>query len=203
MKGKAIIVVLSLLLFVAATYLYMTRSATGVTIRAGAETPKITILGYEFYRFRDDLVVSRLAGEKAQLFEAGRVELTDSVRAVRINGLRREELSSKRAELLLGSSTQGSLSSVDRVERIHVSENVDLMVGEARMETEDAVYTEEDTTIRSTVPVRVEQTGQFLAGEHGFEFNTKLESLKMKGGITGTILPASIRKNAPPKGINK
>ena len=203
MKGKAIIVVLSLLLFVAAGYLYFTRTTTGVTIRADAETPKITILGYEFYRFKDDLVVSRLAGEKAQLFDGGRVELTEGVRAVRINGQHREELSSKRADLFLASSTQGSLNAVDRVDKIHVSESVDLMVGEARMETEDAVYTEEDTTIRSTVPVRVEQTGQFLAGEHGFEFNTKQESIRMKGGITGTILPASIRKNAPAKGINK
>lgn len=203
MKGKAVIVVLSLLLFVAAAYLYFTKASTSITIRADAETPKITILGYEFYRFKDDLVVSRLAGERAQLFDAGRVDLTEGVRAVRINGQRREELSAKRADLFLASSTQGSLNAVDRVDKIHVSENVDLMVGEARMETEDAVYTEADTTIRSTVPVRVDQTGQFLAGEHGFEFNTKLEALKMKGGITGTILPASIHKNAPIKGTNK
>lgn len=203
MKGKAVIVVLSLFMFATAAYLYFTKATTTVTIRADSETPKITILDYEFYRFKDDLVVSRLAGEKAQLFDAGKVELTESVRAVRINGQRREELSSKRADLFLASSTQGSLNAVDRIDKIHVSEDVDLMVGEARMETEDALYTEADTTIRSTVPVRVEQTGQFLAGEHGFEFNTKLEALKMTGGITGTILPASIRKNTPAKGINK
>lgn len=202
MKGRSILIVLSLLVFFAAAYTYFTRKSTGIVVRADAESPKITILGYEFYRFKDDLVVSRLAGERALLFDGGHVEMTEGVRAVRINNQRREELSSKKADIQLAMPAQGSLNNVDHVDKIHVREAVDLMVGEAHLETEDAVYTEDDSMIRSTVPVRIEQTGQFLAGEHGFEFNVKQESLKMKGGITGTVLPAAIR-NSPPKGAKK
>lgn len=202
MKGKAILVVFSLIVCAMATYQYFTRSNFGVTVRADAESPKISIFGYEFYRFKDDLVVSRLAGEKAALFDGGRIEMTEGLRTVRINGQRREELSSRRADVYLASSTQGSLSSVDKIEKINVKESVDLMVGAAHLETEDATYTENDATIRSTVPVRMEQTGNFLAGEQGFEFNMKQETLKMKGGITGTVLPAAI-KTETPKGAKK
>ena len=202
MKGKGILAFISLLLCAASVWIYLTRQSGRVIVRADTESPKVTIMGYEFYRFKDDLVVSRLAGERAVLFDGGRVEMTEGLRAVRLTGQRREELSAKRAEVLLASSSPGSLSSVDHVSKIRVQENVDLMVGEARLESEDATYTDEDTTIRSVVPVRVEQTGQYLSGEQGFEFQMKNESIKMKGGISGTILPSRIRSNSQ-KGVKK
>lgn len=202
MKGKTVLSFFSLVLCVASVVIYVTRQSSSVVVRADADAPKITLVGYEFYRFKDDLVVSRLAGEKAVLFDGGRVEMTAGLRAVRLTGQRREELSAKRADVQLASSSAGSLNTMDHVSKIRVREDVDLMVGEVRLETEDATYTDDDATIRSLVPVRMEQTGQYLAGEQGFEFNMKLESVKMKGGVTGTILPAVIRKS-PPKGVKK
>lgn len=195
MRGKTLFSIFSALVCVTATAVFFSREERQIKIRENeSNEPKITMGEFEYFKFKNDKLSVRLAGKNGALFDGGLVRMTDGVRAVRHNETRREELSAREAELALSGSNPSNLNTLNQIKRIRVHENVELLIDDGHFETEEAIYTDDDGVIRTDKPVRMERGGQFVASEGGFDYGVRSENLKMRGGVTGTLLPQLLKQ---------
>ncbi|MCX6123229.1 MAG: hypothetical protein NTV34_00525 [Proteobacteria bacterium] len=177
MTGKNIFLILSSLLFTASVYLFLNRTDIRAPILELQNQPKIRIYQYEFYRTKDDIETSRMVGKKADLMEGGLLLLRDGARGSRVRENRREEVDAESADILLSGSSPGQLAGEIRIKSAKVFQKA-----------------EEDGLIQTRKEVHIHQGEQDVVGLGGFEYAVVKQSIKLKGGVSGTILPKEIRE---------
>ena len=194
MTGKNIFSILASILFIASVYLFLNRTDTRAPVQELQNQPKIRIFQYEFYRTKNDIETSRMVGKKADLMEGGLLLLRDGARGSRVREDRREEINAESADILLSGSSPGQLAGEVRIKSARIFKKVEAFIGAMRLETEEMFYDEVDGLVQTPKLVHVQQGAQELVGQGGFEYAVVKQVIKLKGGVSGTILPKEIKE---------
>jgi lipopolysaccharide export system protein LptC len=195
-KGKVIFISISVAIMGAAVTSYFTQSSTKSKDARTDQDVKARLLGYELFRYRGDSLVSRVSGRKATLMEPSRLVCEDDIVGLRIRGGIREEASANQAVIIfLGESLFNQRdAALDTVELI---DDVEFQRSSSRFVTERLLYSEKSGTAVTNKPVRMDSDGQFVAANGGMIYNLRDESLKLRGGVVG-----SVRSDIMESGLN-
>ena len=161
---------------------------------------KARLSGFDFYRYQNDELIARTSGKSAILREHGKLLFDDKIHSVRIRGGVREELEANVAEVKFQNDavlTQNH-NTVDTIELLG---NVELSKGLTRFQTDWILYTEKTAEAFTDKPVRIDSDGQFIAAEGGMTYNVRSESIRMRGGVFGSVRTDAVGKGF--KGRNK
>jgi hypothetical protein len=144
-------------------------------------------LGFELYRYhRSDVLKARTSGKSATLKNNGKLICEDKIRSVRFRNGLREELEANRADIQFMNDSVLTQKQ-NTVETIELTGNVEFSRGPSRFQTEWIHYTEKTGDAFTDKPVRVDSDGQFVAAEGGMTYNVRSESMRMRGGVFGSV----------------
>ncbi len=186
---KNILAACSILLSMAAVYVFLTKEDSKIEVTAALDVPKIKIEDYEFYRVREDFVVSRLIGKEAALMEGGLIRLRNGFVGVRVRDDVREEIRAKGADIDMALNEAGQMAEATTVKHARIFSEVEIFVKDSRISNEEMEFTESTRTIKSVKPVKIEQQGQYVIGDAGFTYLVDQEKLSMTGGVSGMVEP--------------
>lgn len=185
-KSKLAVISLSLMATFAAVYIYMGHKNPKADNTPSDSAIKAKLTSFELYRYRGDQLVARATGNDATLFSRGRFVSDGRTRLVQIAGGQRQEIESDKAEVMFQSENLFG-EGAGLIDTILFSGNVDYIRGNSRFQTDWIKYTEKTKEAMTDRPVRFESNGQFIAAEGGMIYNTATESIKMKGGVFGSV----------------
>lgn len=193
--GKSIFISASLFLLGLSFYVYLGQKKPKIMEDQKAGSVKARLIGYDAYRYRDDKPVARASGRRAVFLDQGRLLCDDRFKLVRTRGGIREEVESKSAEIVFPNSALFS-SKNNNAETIELRGDVEMIRGNSRFLTEWIRYTDKTGEAYTDKPVRIEQDGQFIAAEQGMTYNMQTESMRMRGGVFGSVQPNVVRAAA-------
>lgn len=194
MTGKNIFAGLALVLFAAALFVFFHHGDSKIIVQEASDRPKVMLYQYEYYRVKDDVETARMLGKQADLMDGGLVLLREGLRGVRTRDGRREEVTANSADVELSGSTPGQLASSAQAKKAKLYGDVVVTSGDARFESDEVHYSEEASLMHSQKPARVVQNTQIIYGKGGFDYQIDKEILKMRGGVSGTLLPKELSK---------
>jgi LPS export ABC transporter protein LptC len=185
-KTKIAFIAISLTLVIISIWIYLGQK-DGRSNRDSSESQiKAKLVGYELFRYQNDEMKARTTGKKAFLYEHGKMVCEDHVKSVRIRDGIREELESEKADILFADesplSQKNSTASV-----IELTGNVEFTRGESTFHTEWIRYTEKTGEAFTDRPVKITSQGQFIAAEGGMTYNIKVDNVKLRGGVVGSL----------------
>jgi hypothetical protein len=186
--GKLIFVVLALSLTGTATWIYFNQRDSHLA-RVLVNSPiKAQLIGFEMNRYRDDQWMSRIASRKATLMENGKLVFDTKARASRMRGGKIEELEADSAIIqLLNDPARPQMNST--IVTAELSGSVELLKGESRFTTEWLLYTESTSEAFTDRAVRIDSNEEFVAAEGGMTYNIREESIRLRGGVFGSVRP--------------
>ncbi len=189
--GKIIFLVLALSLTATALWIYINQRDTHLAHVIVNSPIKAQLIGFEMNRYRDDEWISRLASDKATLMENGRLVFDKKVRASRMRGDTREELEADSAVVQLLNDT-ALAQQKSAIVSIELTGAVELLKGESRFQTEWLLYTEKTAEAFTDKAVKILSKEEFVAAEGGMTYNMQEESLRLRGGVFGSIRPEAV-----------
>ena len=204
-KSKATFILISLAALGASIWVYINQK-NGRGSQSAQTHVKARLLGYELIRYRHDDLIARTSGKKATLRDNGKLICEDRVKAVRIRDGVREELEADRADVTFPPDT--SLTSKNStIESVELTGSVEFLRGVNRFQTDWVLYTEKTGDVFSDKPVRFESEDQLVAAEGGMTYNMRQETLRMRGGVFGSVqsdvVQSGLRDASKEKGTNK
>jgi len=185
-KSKISFLVASIVTIVAAVLIYINQKTARVSQEQRLSQVKAKLINYELYRYHGDELTARATGKVASLLDQGKLLCEGRIRVVRIRGDVRQEIEADLAEVQFQSDAILSQNN-SNVETIELSGNVDYIRGKSRFQTDWIRYTEKTGDAYSDRPVRADIDGQFIAAEGGMTYNMRTESIRMRGGVMGSI----------------
>ena len=185
-KSKISFIAASIVTIIASVLIYLNQKTGRVSQEQKISQVKAKLINYELYRYHGDGLTARATGKIASLFDQGRLLCEGRIRVVRIRGDVRQEIEADLAEVQFQNDAILSQNN-SNVETIELSGNVDYIRGKSRFQTEWIRYTEKTGDAYSDRPVRADIDGQFIAAEGGMTYNMRTESLRMRGGVVGSI----------------
>jgi LPS export ABC transporter protein LptC len=72
-------------------------------------------------------------------------------------------------------------------ETIELRGDVEIIRNNSKVLTDWIHYTDKTSEVFTDRPVRIEQEGQFIAAEQGMTYNMRTESIRMRGGVFGSL----------------
>jgi hypothetical protein len=186
--GKTIFIATSLILVVLSVYIYATQTEPKSAEDGGAQVIKARLTSYDAYRYKGDAVIARASGQKATFLDQGRLVCEERVKLVRRRGGLREEVEAKSAEIHFPSSSLFSAKN-NNAESIDLRGDVEIIRGSSRFLTDWIHYSDKTAEAFTDKPVRLEQDGQFIAAEQGMTYNMRTDSIRMRGGVFGSLQP--------------
>jgi hypothetical protein len=120
------------------------------------------------------------------VLDQGKLLCEGRIRVVRIRGDARQEIEADLAVVQFQSDAILSQNN-SNVETIELSGNVDYIRGKSRFQTDWIRFTEKTGDAYTDRPGRADMDGQFIAAEGGMTYNMRTESLRMRGGVVGSI----------------
>jgi hypothetical protein len=185
-KSKISFIAASIVTIIASVLIYLNQKTGRVSQEQKISQVKAKLINYELYRYHGDGLTARATGKIASLFDQGRLLCEGRIRVVRIRGDVRQEIEADLAEVQFQSDAI-LLQNNSNVETIELSGNVDYIRGQSRFQTDWIRYTEKTGDAYTDRPVRADMDGQFIAAEGGMTYNMRTESLRMRGGVVGSI----------------
>lgn len=188
--GKKIIVVLFLLSLGLAIYFYLSHDRKNLREnlqdRSAAE-PRITMEDFTLYRYRGELLVSKVRARLGHFYEPNVLELDGDVRGERLVEDGREVLSSESATAYFEATSLTKMMSGAELVRAELMGFVEFGVRGHLLSTDYAEYISKEPLVRSSRPVRVEGPGRVFTGEEGFVYSLATEILTMSGTVQGVL----------------
>jgi LPS export ABC transporter protein LptC len=194
-KSKLTIMALSITAVVAAVFIYFNQSMPSGDRELKAALIKSKLSNFELYKYKNDQLVARATGNNATLFAQGRLLCDGRVRMVRMESGQRQSIESDQAEIIFQNENFFG-DGAGMVDTILFSGNVDYVRGNTRFQTDWIKYSDKTGEAFTDKPVRVDSEGQFIAAEGGMIYNTKTESLRMRGGVFGAVRSDIMRGSA-------
>ena len=185
-KSKISFIVASIVTIVASVLIYLNQNKGRVAQEQQLPQVKAKLINYELYRYRGDELTARATGKVASVLDQGKLLCEGRLRVVRIRGDARQEIEADLAEVQFQSDAVLSQNN-SNVETIELSGNVDYIRGKSRFQTDWIKFTEKTGDAYTDRPVRADLDGQFIAAEGGMTYNMRTESLRMRGGVVGSI----------------
>lgn len=147
---------------------------------------KSKLSNFELYKYKNDQLVGRATGNNATLFAQGRLLCDGRMQMVRMEKGQRQSIESDQAEIIFQNENFFG-DGAGMVDTILFSGNVDYIRGRTRFQTDWIKYSDKTGEAFTDKPVRVDSDSQFIAAEGGMIYNTKTESLRMRGGVFGSV----------------
>lgn len=194
MSSKMLFIVIALAIFIAALFVFLKKTDSKIVIQELQNQPKLRLVQYEFYRVKNDVETARLVGKDANLMEGNHLLLSGGVRGTRVRDGKREEFSSDSGQVDFAGSNPGMLSGDLQAKTARFNDNVQLVSGDMRFETEEVRYSQEQQLVYTSVPVTIRQRSQNLESKGGFQYNLNTERLKMAGGVSGNVSPKELKE---------
>ena len=194
-KSKLTIMALSIAALVAAVYIYFNQSTHPGDRELKASLIKSKLSNFELYKYKNDQLVARATGNNATLFAQGRLLCDGRMRMVRMESGQRQSIESDQAEIIFQNENFFG-DGAGMVDTILFSGNVDYVRGSTRFQTDWIKYSDKTGEAFTDKPVRVDSEDQFIAAEGGMIYNTKTESLRMRGGVFGAVRSDIMRGGA-------
>lgn len=185
-KSKILFIAASIVTIVASVLIYLNQNKGRVAQEQQLSQVKAKLINYELYRYRGDELTARATGKVASVLDQGKLLCEGRLRVVRIRGDARQEIEADLAEVQFQSDANLSQNN-SNVETIELSGNVDYVRGKSRFQTDWIKFTEKTGDAYTDRPVRADLDGQFIAAEGGMTYNMRTESLRMRGGVVGSI----------------
>lgn len=198
-KGKLLIITMSLMLLAASIWVYLQQQGQRTKLDPVGVQAKAKLIGYELYRYQHDELKVRVSGKRAVLVDPAELICEDKIFAVRIRNGLREQVETEKARLVfLGDSlfTQKD-ATLDTVE---LKGGVEYVRGKSRFLTEWLKYTEKTGEAYSDKPVRIDSEGQFVAAEGGMTYNVRDESVRLRGGVFGSLRADKVKEGLGSEG---
>jgi hypothetical protein len=184
--GKSIFISVSLFLVGLSIYVYLGQKRPKTQEIVGSQAARARLIGYDVYRYRNDKPIARSSGKRAAFLDNGRLVCNDQVKMVRFRDNIREEVEAKSAEIVFSSTTLFS-SKKNMAETIELRGDVEIIRNNSKVLTDWIHYTDKTSEVFTDRPVRIEQEGQFIAAEQGMTYNMRTESIRMRGGVFGSL----------------
>ena len=186
---------MSLATIALSVFYYFNQSIGRIAKEAQGTIIKSRLSNYELYRYRGDQLTARATGNTAILMDQGRLLCEGGTKLIKISDGIRQEIEAESAEVKFQSEALfGDGAGV--VETLVFSGDVEYLRGKTRFHTDWISYTEKTGEAFTDRPVRVDSEGQFIASEGGMTYNLKTESLRMRGGVFGTVRTDAIQSRA-------
>ena len=80
----------------------------------------------------------------------------------------------------------------NNAETVDLRGDVEMIRGSSRFLTDWIHYSDKTGEAFTDQPVRIEQDGQFIAAEQGMTYNMRTDSIRMRGGVFGSLQPELI-----------
>lgn len=191
-KGKLLLIVSSLTLLFASIWVYFRELSTRKSREIDSSPVKAKLSGFELYRYKNDELKSRVSGKKAKLLDPSEVLCEERVIAVRIKDGVREQVEADTAKLTFTGDSffSGRESTLDTAE---LTGGVEYLTNKSRFVTEWMRYTEKSGEAFSDRPVRIDSDDQFIAADGGMTYNLKDESIRLRGGVFGSLRSDKLR----------
>jgi hypothetical protein len=189
--GKSIFIAVSLFLMGLSVYVYMGQKQPKTQDSGSVLAVKARLIGYDVYRYKDDQVVARASGKKATFLDQGRLICEERIKMVRRRAGAREEVEAKSAELKFPSAMLFA-SKNNNAESVDLRGDVEMIRGRSRFITDWIHYSDKSGEAFTDQPVRIEQDGQFIAAEQGMTYNMRTDSIRMRGGVFGSLQPETL-----------
>jgi hypothetical protein len=197
-KSKAIFILASLGVIVAAIFVYIGQGSTRARKVNGDSELKARLVGYELFRYKGDELRARVSGQSALLKEPSILICQDDIVGLRMDGKLREQASAKKATIAFaGESLFNQKDSV--VDTIELDGDVEFHRAQNQFLTEWLFYSEKTGEASTEKPVRIESSGQFIAAEGGMIYNIRNEALRLRGGVVGSIRTDIMRNTSDRK----
>ena len=180
------VMALSVAALVAAVFIYFNQSAPPGDREFKASLIKSKLSNFELYKYKNDQLVGRATGNNATLFAQGRLLCDGRMQMVRMEKGQRQSIESDQAEIIFQNENFFG-DGAGMVDTILFSGNVDYIRGRTRFQTDWIKYSDKTGEAFTDKPVRVDSDSQFIAAEGGMIYNTKTESLRMRGGVFGSV----------------
>jgi hypothetical protein len=185
-KSKISFIAASIVTIVTSVLIYVNQNKGRVAQERQLLQVKAKLINYELYRYHGDGLTARATGKVASVLDQGKLLCEGRLRLVRIRGGARQEIEADLAEVQFQSDAILSQNN-SNVETIELSGNVDYIRGKSRFQTDWIKFTEKTGDAYTDQPVRADLDGQFIAAEGGMTYNMRTESLRMRGGVVGSI----------------
>ena len=185
-KSRALFIVASLLIIGASIWTYAHQNNNRGANKGPDSLIKARLIGFELYRYQNDELKARTSGKSATLKDHGKLVCEDKIRSVRIRNGVREELEANTANIQFVNDAVLTQKN-NTVDTIELSGNVEFSKGPSKFQTEWILYTEKTGDAFTDKPVRADSEGQFVAAEGGMTYNVRSESIRMRGGVFGSV----------------
>jgi hypothetical protein len=185
-RGKLIFILISLSFMAMSIQIYLSQNLGKSSNILTVPSPKAKMSGYDIYKYKADEIVSRSSGKQATFSDGGILLCEDGVKMVRTRKGMREEITANIAMIKFPPETK--LASKDTsAESIDMRGDVEVIRGDSKFTTDWLTYTESTKEAFTDHQVRFEQSGQFIAAEQGMTYNMQTESIRMRGGVFGSV----------------
>ena len=185
-RGKLLFIVCSLMVMGMSVWVYFSQAQNRSQEAADGGAPKARMSGYEIYKYRGEEVIARASGKNAAFVDAGRLICDGGTRMIRIKKGQREEVSANEAVISFPPDTKLA-SQAASAETIELRGDVEIYRSDSKFTTEWISYSDKTKEAYTERPVRLEHAGQFIAAEQGMTYNMQTESIRMRGGIFGSV----------------
>jgi lipopolysaccharide export system protein LptC len=185
-RGKFIFITTSLMVMALSVWVYLSQTQNRSQGLANGDAPKARMSGYEIYKYKGEEVIARASGKSAAFVDAGKLLCDGGTRMIRIKKGQREEVSANEAIITFPPDTKIA-SQTASAETIELHGEVEMLRSDTKFTTEWLTYSDKTKEAFTERPVRLEHAGQFIAAEQGMTYNMQTESIRMRGGIFGSV----------------
>lgn len=154
----------------------------------GTREAQVILEDFVAYKYEGARLDAKLSGKLANFYEPNVVEIDGDVRGERATIEGKEFFSAETASAFFkAESLTGLMETTVELDRAEVSGFVEFGFKGHSLTTDYAELLSDRQQIRSNRPVRVEGPDRMFAGDEGFTYDLKRESLYMPGRVKGVV----------------
>lgn len=189
--GKKLTIISFLICLAIAMYVFASKESKSLRdnlVVGDARDAQIILEDFVAYKYEGSRLDAKLSGKLANFYEPNLVEIDGDIRGERATSEDKEFFSAETASAFFkAESLTGLMEKNVELDRAEVSGFVEFGVKGHVLTTDYAELLNDQQQIRSNRPVRVEGIDRMFAGEEGFTYDLKKESLYMPGRVKGVV----------------